>query len=90
VAEEWVKEARNDVKNKVYLYLETKKALGATKEENKELLPKLITEEKDRRSAKAGLKNAQTQTKDQRKLLYQIEIELATSRQLVLELRADL
>ena len=58
VAEEWVKEARNDVKNEVYLYLETKKALEAAKEENKELLSKLITEEKDRRSAKAGLKNA--------------------------------
>ena len=58
MAEEWVKEARNDVKNEVYLYLETKKALEAAKEENKELLSKLITEEKDRRSAKAGLKNA--------------------------------
>ena len=58
MAEEWVKEARNDVKNEVYLYLETKKALEAAKEENKELLSKLITEEKDRMSAKAGLKNA--------------------------------
>ena len=58
MAEEWVKEARNDVKNKVYLRLETEKALGAAKEENKELLSKLTAEKKERRSAKAGLKNA--------------------------------
>ena len=70
VAEEWVKEAQNDVRNEVYLCLETKKALGATKEENKELLSKLTAEERERRSAKAGLKNAQTQTEDQHKLLY--------------------
>ena len=70
MAEEWVKEARNDVRNEVYLCLETKKALGATKEENKELLSKLTAEERERRSAKAGLKNAQTQTEDQHKLLY--------------------
>ena len=67
-----------------------KKALGAVKEENKELLSKLTTEERERRNVEAGLKNAQTQAEDQRKLLYQIEIELAISRQLVLELKANL
>ena len=67
-----------------------KKALGAVKEENKELLSKLTTEERERRNVKVGLKNAQTQAEDQRKLLYQIEIELAISRQLVLELKANL
>ena len=70
MAEEWVKEARNDVRNEVYFRLETKKALGATKEENKELLSKLTVEERERSSAEAGLKNAQTQSEDQRKLLY--------------------
>ena len=58
VAEEWVKKAQNDVKNEVHLCLETKKALGAAKEENKELLSKLIAEQRDRRSAEARLKNA--------------------------------
>ena len=65
-----VKEARNDVKNEVHLRLETKKVLGAVKEENKELLSKLIAKDRERRSAEAGLKNAQTQAEDQRKLLY--------------------
>ena len=61
------------------------------KEEKKELLlSKLTAEEKEKRNAKAGLKNAQTQAEGQRKLLYQTEIELATSRQLVLELRVEL
>ena len=64
--------------------------MGAVKEENKELLSKLTVEERERRSAEARLKNAQTQAEDQRKLLYQTEIELATSRQFVLELKAEL
>ena len=90
MAEEWFKDARNNVKNMVYLRLETEKALGAAKEENKELLSKLIVEERERRSVEAGLKNAQTQAEDQRKLLYQTEIELATSRQLMMDLKVDL
>ena len=90
MAKEWVKDARNNVKNMVYLRLETEKALGAAKEENRELLSKLIVEERERRSIEAGLKNAQTQAEDQRKLLYQTEIELATSRQLVMDLKVDL
>ena len=90
MAEEWVKEARNDVKNEVHLRLETKRVLGATKEENNELHSELIAEERERRSAEAGLKNAQTQVEDQRKLLYQTKIDLAISRQLVMELKADL
>ena len=60
MVEEWVKETRNDVKNEVYLRLETEKALGAVKEENKELLSKLTAEERKRRSVETGLKNAQT------------------------------
>ena len=88
--EEWVKKAQNDVKNKVHLRLETEKALGAMREKNKELLSKLIAEERERRSAEVGLKNAQTQAEDQRKLLYQTEIELPASRQLVMDLKVDL
>ena len=51
---------------------------------------KLTASERDRNSALAGLKNAETQTEDQRKLLCQIEIELATSKQLALDLKAEL
>ena len=68
--EEWVKEAWNDVKNEVHLRLKTEKALRVAKEENKKLFSKLIAEERERRSVKEGLKNAQTQAEDQHKLLY--------------------
>ena len=90
MAEKWIKEARNDAKNEVHLRIEAEKSLGVAKQECKELASKLIVEERERRNAEAGLKNAQDQAEDQCKLLYQIEIELATQRQLVLELKAVL
>ena len=61
VVEEWVKEARSKVKNEVHLHLKIEKALGAAKEENKELLSKLTVKERERRSVEAGLKKAQIQ-----------------------------
>ena len=48
MAEEWVKEAKNDAKNEISLCLEAKKALGAASEENKELASKLTVEERER------------------------------------------
>ena len=51
---------------------------------------KLIVAERERSSTLAGLKNAKAQAKDQRKLLYTTEIELATQKQLVLDLKAEL
>ena len=61
--------------------------MGATNEENEELLSKLIAKERERKSVEARLKNG---LKDQCKLFYQTEIELATSRQLVMDLKANL
>ena len=60
------------------------------KEENKGLLSKLVAKERKRKFAQVGLKNAEAQAKEHRKLLYQTEIELATARQLALDLRAEL
>ena len=90
MAKEWVNKARNDIKNEVHLRLETEKALRAAREENKSLLSKLAVEERERKFAQAGLKNAEAQAEDQRKLLYQTEIELATVKQFALGLKADL
>ena len=50
----------------------------------------MTVEERARRSTEAGLKNVQDQAKDQCKKLYLIQIELATQKQLVLDLKADL
>ena len=60
------------------------------KEENKDLLSKLTAEERERKSPQVGLKTIEAQAEDQSKLLYQIEIELATSKQLALDLKAKL
>ena len=60
------------------------------KKENKDLFSKLIVEERERKSTQVGLKTAEAQAEDQRKLLYQTKIELATSKQLVLDLKAKL
>ena len=90
VVEECVKDARNKARVEANLCTETNKALGAIKQENQELATKLTFEERAQRSAEAGLKNVQNQAKDQRKKLYLTEIELATQKQLVLDLKVDL
>ena len=90
VAEKWVKDARNEAKVEANLHTKTNKALGAIKQENQELASKLTVEERAWRSTEAGLKNVQDQAEDQCKKLYLIEIELATQKQLVLDLKAGL
>ena len=82
MAEEWVNKARNGAKTEVHFHVKMEKALGAMKEENKDLLSKLATEERERKSAQTGLKNAEAQAEDQHKLLYQIEIVLDLSAEL--------
>nr|POE69127.1 hypothetical protein CFP56_70696 [Quercus suber] len=66
------------------------KSLGALKQENQELTSQITVEERARRSAKARLKSAYDKAEDQCKNLYLIEIELATQKQLVLDLKAEL
>ena len=90
MAEEWVKDARNEAKVEANLCVATDRALGVTKQKNKELSTKLIAEKSMHMSVKVGLKNAQDQVEDQRKRLYHTEIELATTKQQVLELSTNL
>ena len=59
MAKEWGNKACNDPKSEVNFRLETEKALRVVKEENKDLLSKLITEERERKSAQIGLKTAE-------------------------------
>ena len=60
MAKEWVNRDRNDARHKANPRLDAKKDLGAAKEENKDLATKLTASERDRNSALAGLKNAET------------------------------
>ncbi|XP_030931024.1 MAP7 domain-containing protein 1-like [Quercus lobata] len=55
VAEEWVKDARNETRAEAHSRVEAKKSLGALKQEQLELAAKLTAEERARRSAKAIL-----------------------------------
>ncbi|XP_023891947.1 uncharacterized protein LOC112003953 [Quercus suber] len=50
----------------------------------------LTAEERGRKSAEAGLKNAQDQVEKQRKKLHFAEIELVTAKQQVLDLKVEL
>ena len=86
MAEEWVNDTRNEARVEANLRVDANKALGAAEQKNKELAGKLFAKEKAYLSAEVGLKN----TEDQRKKLHLIEIELATQRQLVLDLKAEL
>ena len=60
------------------------------REEHKELGNKLTVAERENSSALASLKKVEVRVEDQRKLLYTTEIDLATQKQLVLDLKAKL
>ena len=90
VAKEWVRDACNEAKAEALSRVDVEKSLGALKQEQAELFEKLKEADKARLNAEAGLKNAEMQAEDQRKQLQMIEIELATSRQLVLDLKVEL
>ena len=90
VAEEWVRNARDEVNAEAHSRVNAEKVLGALKEEQKELTNKLKEVDKERLSALAGLKTAEVQVEDQRKLIYTTEIELAIQKQLVMDLKAEL
>ena len=90
VAKEWVRNTHDEVKAETHSRFEVEKALGALKEEHKQLGNKLTVAERERSSALAGLKNAKTEAEDQRKLLYTTELELATQKQQVMDLKAEL
>lgn len=59
-------------------------------QKNKELNIKLPTEEREKMSGKASLKNAHNQAEEQRKKLHYAEIELAMAKQEVMDLKAEL
>lgn len=75
IAEEWVKEARNEVKVEANLCSEVDKALGTSEQQVQELSSKLIVKERERKSTKAGLKITKVQTEEQSKKFHYTEIQ---------------
>ena len=70
VAEEFCRGNRNRAEVEAQSRTEMEKALGSLKHEHFELLEKFKESEKQRKSAEANLKSAETQAEDQHQELY--------------------
>ena len=90
VAEERYHNARKWVDAEALTYADVEKLLRATKQEQFKLSKKLKAVDQARSSAEAGLKTAERQAEDQRQKLHLTEINLATHKQLVMDLKVEL
>ena len=90
VAEEYCRNNRNLAKAEAQSRAEVEKSVGSLKQENFELSEKFKEAEKGRKSVEARLKSAKTQAEDQHQKLFVTETNLATERQIVLDLKATL
>ena len=86
MAEEWVKDARNEAKAEADSHFEIEKMVGKLKEDQAKLSEQLKEAIRARDSSVAGLKNAEKQAEEQRKQLHFTKIILATEKQLVKDL----
>ena len=90
MAEEWVKSARNEARAAFDARSEVEVELGAIKENHSKMAEQLKEAVRTRDYAEAGLRKTEKQFEDIRKQLHYIEINLATKKQLVTELREEL
>ena len=90
MAEEYCRSNRSIAEAEAQSRAEVEKTAGSLKQENLELAKKFKEAEKGRKSALAGLKNVETQAKDQRQKLYVTETSLATEKKAVLDLKVAL
>ena len=90
VAEDWVRNAHNKFDPEAQSRHEVEKALNTANHEKTQLAAKLKAAENAYQSVEAGLKTAEAQAEDQRKQLYTTQINLATEKAAVLDLKAEL
>lgn len=90
VAEEWNKKSNLEAQAAAQSQSEVEKSLGSLKKDYSLLSEQLKEMTNQRNSLDAGLKNAEAQAGDQRKRLHMAEINLATERELVKGLKAEL
>ena len=90
VAEEWVKNARGETKVALDARVEVEAELGALKEKQAKMAEQLKEAVRARDSVEAGLKTTERQFEEVRKELHYSEINLATEKQMVTELREEL
>ena len=90
MAEDWVKSARNEARAAFDARSEVEVELGALKENHSKMAEQLKEVVRARDSIEADLKTTEKQFEDIRKQLHYNEINLATEKQLVTELREEL
>ena len=90
VVKDWVRNAHNKFDAETQSRHEVEKALGTANHEKTLLAEKLKAVESACQSAEVGLKTAEAQAEDQRKQLYTTQINLATEKAAVLDLKAKL
>ena len=90
MAEDWVKSARSEARAAFDARSEVEVELGALKENHSKLAEQLKEAVRARDSAEAGLKTTEKQFEDIHKQLHYNEINLATEKQLVTQLREEL
>ena len=90
MAEDWVKDARSEAKAEFNARFKVRKEVGNLKEDQAKLSEQLKETVRTRDSSEVGLKNVEKQAEEQRKQLHYTEINLATEKQLVKDLREEL
>ena len=90
MAEEWIKNARGETRLAMDARAEAEVQLGALKEKQAKMAEQLKEAVRARDSAEAGLKTMERQFEEVRKELHYSEINLATEKQMVTELREEL
>ena len=90
MAEEWVKNARGETRLALDARAEAEVQLGALKEKQAKMAEQMKEALRARDSAEAGLKTTERQFEEVRKELHYSEINLATKKQMVTELREEL
>ena len=90
VVEDWVRNAHNKFDAEAQSQHKVQKVLGTANHEKTQLAEKLKAAESACQSAEARLKIVEAQAKDQCKQLYTTQINLATKKATVLDLKAEL
>ena len=90
MAKDWVKSARSEARAAFDARSEVEVELGALKENHSKMAEQLKEAVRARNSTEVGLKTNEKQFEDIRKQLHYTEINLATEKQLVAELREEL
>ena len=89
MAEEWVKNSRNETRAAQDARDTVEAQLGALKDKQAQMAEEVKQVLKVKASAVAGLKTTKRQAEDLRKELHYYEINLATEKQLVKDLREE-